>query len=428
MSMSSPAREAEFHFSANSTGGKKRLDEQTIELQKAISTHPNPNGRDELRYRLRQHSLLADFGRSALQTRDIQKVLQNAAELCAQGLEAGFAKVLEYIPDENRLLVRAGIGWKPGLIDSTTLGADLESPAGYAYQSGNAVISNHLQAETRFRTPALFADHGVRRAINVLIERGGENNGAFGVLEVDSSDPGQFDRADADFLYGFAGLLGIAIERQNADALLREALNHQAMLTREMSHRVKNSLSIAVGLLRVQARSTHSEEVKIALDGAASRVGMVGQVHDQLWRSTQIGFVELADFIGELCKKMNGTAQGHTVLCHAATMTLSADQAIPLGLLINELVTNAVKHAYPNGPGEIHVSAHEVGGRLHVEVSDQGIGLPEGFNIDLPRASLGFKVINRLVRQLKGSLKIAANGPTGARFRLDMPLESGSVQ
>ena len=279
-------------------------------------------------------------------------------------MEAGFAKVLEYIPDENRLLVRAGIGWKPGLIDSTTLGADLESPAGYAYQSGNAVISNHLQAETRFRTPALFADHGVRRAINVLIERGGENNGAFGVLEVDSSDPGQFDRADADFLYGLAGLLGIAIERQNADALLREALNHQAMLTREMSHRVKNSLSLAVGLLRIQARSTQSEEVKTALDDAASRVGMVGQVHDQLWRSTQIGFVELADFIGELCKKMNGTAQGHTVLCHAATMTLSADQAIPLGLLINELVTNAVKHAYPNGPGEIHVSAHEVGGRL----------------------------------------------------------------
>jgi two-component sensor histidine kinase len=406
----------------------KRLDEQAAELQTAISIQPNPNGRDELRYRLRQHSLLADFGRSALQTRDIQKVLQNATELCAQGLEAGFAKVLEYIPDKDRLLVRAGIGWKPGVIDSTTLGTDLGSPAGYAYQSGNAVISNHLQAETRFRTPALLADHGVRRAINVLIERGGENNGAFGVLEVDSSDPGQFDRADADFLYGFAGLLGIAIERQNADALLREALNHQAMLTREMSHRVKNSLSIAVGLLRVQARSTQSEEVKTALDGAASRVGMVAQVHDHLWRSTQLGFVELSDFIGELCKKMNGTAQGHTVLCRAATMPISADQAIPMGLLINELVTNAVKHAYPDGPGEIHVSADEVGGLLRVEISDQGIGLPEGFNIDLPRASLGFKVINRLVRQLKGSLKIAANEPTGARFRLDMPLEPGSVQ
>jgi hypothetical protein len=95
---------------------------------------------------------------------------------------------LEYLPKEDRLLVRAGVGWKPGVIDNATLGADLESPAGYAYQTGNAVISNHLQEETRFRTPQLFADHGVRRAINVLIERGGEDNGSFGVLEGDSSD------------------------------------------------------------------------------------------------------------------------------------------------------------------------------------------------------------------------------------------------
>ncbi len=419
--MSSPAREAEFHFSSNRAGGQKRLDDQTADMQKAASAQPNANGRDELRYRLRQQSLLADFARSALQTRDIQTILQNATELCAQGLEARFAKVLEYIPNENRLLVRAGIGWKPGVIDSTTLGADLESPAGYAYQSGNAVISNHLQDETRFRTPALLAEHGVKRAINVLIERGGEDNGPFGVLEVDSSDPGQFDRGDADFLYGFAGLLGVAIERQHADALLQEALAHQAILTREMSHRVKNSLSIAMGLLRVQARSTQSEDVKTALYDAASRVGMIAQVHDHLWRSTRIGFVDLADFLGELCVKMNGTAEGHTVICHANTMTLPADQAIPLGLLINELVTNAVKHAYPDGPGAIHVSTNEVGGRLHVDVSDEGIGLPDGFDIDQPRASLGFKVIRRLVRQLEGNLITATNAPRGTLFRFDMP-------
>ena len=84
----------------------------------------------------------------------------------------------------------------------------------------------------------LLADHGIRRAINVLIERGGEGKTFFGVLEVDSADPGQIDEADADFLAGFAGLLGIAIERQQADAKLQDALEHQALLTREMSHRV----------------------------------------------------------------------------------------------------------------------------------------------------------------------------------------------
>jgi GAF domain-containing protein len=161
-------------------------------------------------------------------------------------------KVLEYEPDENRLMVRAGVGWAPGTIDAISLAADIGPPAGYAYQTGASVISNHLEGDTRFRTPRLLAYHGVRRAINVLIEKGGEGKAFFGVLEVDSADPGQFDQDDANFLAGFAGLLGVAIERQQADAGLQEALKHQALLTREMSHRVKNSLTSVVGLLRVQ--------------------------------------------------------------------------------------------------------------------------------------------------------------------------------
>ena len=222
--------------------------------------------RQELPYRLRQQSLLGEFGRSAMQTRDIGQILQRATELCSQGLETSLAKVLEYIPDDRRLLVRAGVGWAPGTIGQVSLGIDMESPAGYAFQTGQMVISNHLGEETRFRTPKLLSDHGIKRAINVLIARGGEGNLPFGVLEVDSADPGQFDAADADFLAGFAGLLGIAIERQHADADLKEALDHQAMLTREMSHRVKNSLASVVGLLRVQGRNAESEDVRNAFE------------------------------------------------------------------------------------------------------------------------------------------------------------------
>jgi two-component system, sensor histidine kinase PdtaS len=378
--------------------------------------------RDELPYRLRQQSLLGDFGRIALQTRDFGQILQRATELCSQGLEARVAKVLEYLPDEKRLLVRAGVGWAPGTIDNVSLGTDIESPAGYAYHTGQAVISNHLQAETRFRTPQLLADHGVRRAINVLIERGGEGNACFGVLEVDSPDPGQFDEADAHFLAGFAGLLGIAIERQQADARLSQALEHQALLTREMSHRVKNSLTSVVGLLRVQARSAPSQDVKAALEDASSRVATIAQVHDLLWRGAKVGFVELADFMSELCKKLSGTARGCALEFRADAMPLSADHAIPLGLLINELVTNAVKYAYPGGRGVIEVTVREIDGHLQVEVSDRGVGLPADFDIDQPRTSLGFKVVTGLVRQLQGQLTITSNRPSGARFLVDMPI------
>ena len=378
--------------------------------------------RDELPYRLRQQSLLGEFGRNAMQTRDFRNILQRATELCADGLEARFAKVLEYQPDENRLMVRAGVGWAADTIDIVSLAADMGSPAGYAYQTGATVISNHLEAETRFRTPKLLAEHGVRRAINVLIEKGGDGQTFFGVLEVDSADPGQFDQADADFLAGFAGLLGVAIERQQADAKLQEALEHQALLTREMSHRVKNSLTSVVGLLRVQARSAVSQDVKNALEDASLRVDTIAQVHDHLWRSSHVGFVELVDFMSELCKKLKGTTGRHTLHCHADPMLLSADHAIPLGLLINEIVTNAVKYAYPEGGGAIEVKAKEIEGHLQIEISDQGIGLPEGFDIDQPRPSLGFKVITGLVRQLQGHLTVTSNKPKGTRFLLDLPI------
>src|ERR1700704_6822311 len=298
-----------------------------------------------------------------------------------------------------------------GTIGDISLGIDMESPAGYAFHTGQIVISNHLQDETRFRTPKLLADHGVKRAINVLIARGGEGHLPFGVLEVDSPDLGQFDLADANFLAGFAGLLGIAIERQHADAELQSSLDHQGMLTREMSHRVKNSLASVVGLLRVQARNAQSEDVQNALKDAASRITTLAEVHDHLWRSKQIGFVDIADFAGELCHKLQETSPGHKLHFKFGNLMISADKAIPLGLLINELVTNAAKHAYPNGSGEIQVTGEQRGGVLHVEVSDQGIGLPKDFDIDQPRASLGFKVIKSLLGQLDGRITVSSNQP-----------------
>ena len=181
-----------------------------------------------------------------------------------------------------------------------------------------------------------------------------------------------------------------------------------------------NSLASLVGLLRLQGRNAQSEEVQNALKDAASRITTIAQVHDHLWRSTRIGFLDIADFAGELCRKLQETVAHRIVM-------ISADKAIPLGLLINVIVTNSAKHAYPDGSGEIQVSGERRGADLHVEVSDRGIGLPKDFDIDEPRASLGFKVIKSLIAQLGGRMAVASNTPKGVTVQLDMPLETNTV-
>jgi two-component system, sensor histidine kinase PdtaS len=90
-------------------------------------------------------------------------------------------------------------------------------------------------------------------------------------------------------------------------------------------------------------------------------------------------------------------------------------------------VTNASKYAYPDGPGAIEVSARKRDGRLEIQVSDHGVGLPEGFIIDQPRKSLGFRLIIGFVRQLGGRLLVEKNEPTGARFTVEMPILDGNA-
>jgi two-component sensor histidine kinase len=176
----------------------------------------------------------------------------------------------------------------------------------------------------------------------------------------------------------------------------------------------------------VQGRNAQSEEVQNALKDAAARITTIAQVHDHLWRSTKIGFVDIADFTGELCRKLQETFS-HQIVCTFGHLMISADKAIPLGLLINELVTNSAKHAYPDGSGEIQVSGERRDSELHVEVSDRGIGLPKDFDIDQPRASLGFKVIKSLVAQLDGRIAVVSGPTKGVTVQLDVPLDAGEA-
>ena len=159
----------------------------------------------ELSLRLRQQELVAAFGRLALRAESLEEVLGEASEAAAKGLEAEFAKVLEYRVETVDFLVVAGVGWKPGVVGRARLGGGGRSPAGYALQTGKPVISNHLASEQRFKTPDLLSEHGVESAINVPVR--GRGVSPYGVLEVDSTRRAEFNDHDSAFLEALANTL-----------------------------------------------------------------------------------------------------------------------------------------------------------------------------------------------------------------------------
>ncbi|MFC0407772.1 sensor histidine kinase [Roseomonas elaeocarpi] len=180
---------------------------------------PGTESTDELSLRRRQQELAAHFATFALRASELQPTLDELCRVVAAGLRTDHAKVLEWQPATGRLLVRAGVGWRPGVVGHATLGADDLSPAGYAFQTGQAVISDHLEDETRFRTPALLAEHGIHSAINVLV---GDEGRRFGVLEADASERKRFTQVDSDFLQGLASTLGLVVERLLQTQRLRD--------------------------------------------------------------------------------------------------------------------------------------------------------------------------------------------------------------
>jgi transcriptional regulator with GAF, ATPase, and Fis domain len=252
-----------------------------------------------LRLRIRQQELLAELGVLALQGTSFMDMLNHTARITAEGLRAEYCKVLEYIPAENRLLVRAGVGWEEGIVGSASVGADLESPGGYALRTGKPVISNHLENEQRFRTPELLVAHGIRRAMNVILQGDGS---PFGVLEVDSTSEGEFSEHDIAFLQGAANILGMAIEQQQYQRKLQAALDRHQVLLKEVNHRVKNSLQVVTAMLRLQANAVGNEDLSEHLNEAASRVNAVGRAYERLAYTADYDKIELS-----ICAKSSRT-------------------------------------------------------------------------------------------------------------------------
>ena len=397
------------------------LKEPVVERQSSDGQSDDLTG-SALRLRIRQQELLAELGVLALQGTSFIEMLNHTARATAEGLGAEYCKVMEYIPSENRLLVRAGVGWDKGVVGHATIGADLASPAGYALRTGKPVISNHLENEQRFRTPELLVEHGIRRAMNVILQGDGS---PFGVLEVDSRSEGEFNEHDIAFLQGAANILGMAIEQQQYQRKLQAALERHQILLKEVNHRVKNSLQVVSGMLYLQASAAGDPALSDRLNEASTRISTVGRAYERLAYNADYESIGLASYLREVIGDLETAVTPCKVQLEAPEeIQFAADRAILVALIINELVLNAGKHAYPNSSGgSIWVRVVRTERDLvQISVRDEGVGLPANFDPSMSKR-LGSRLINALAKQLGAELARPVSA-MGTSFMLLIPLDT----
>jgi two-component sensor histidine kinase len=366
--------------------------------------------------RLRQQAAaIAEFGILALRTHDLDGLLQRAAALVSEGLNISLAKVLELLPDGDRLLVRAGVGWGPDVVGKATIGADERSPAGYALQTGQPVVSEDLSQELRFDMPPLLQEHGIKSAINVIIRGEGA---PFGVLEVDSRQIRHFTQDDINFLQSCANLIAAALDRLTAETKLQSVIEEKQVLLYELQHRVKNSLQEITSLVDLQRRKLSNPDARRPLEMLGSRLGALSVVYRKLYLADHHMEVDLGAYLAELLAELSAfhgiDPQAITTVVRVPEMHLDLEHALPLGLVACEFIVNSFKYAFPEGRGQISAQLEPIeGGRARLTLADNGIGLPAQGN---QAPGMGLHLIRRLVEQIEGEIEMANEG--GARMTI----------
>lgn len=210
---------------------------------------------------------------------------------------------------------------------------------------------------------------------------------------------------------------------KQSEAALRVSLHEVEFLLKDVHHRVKNNLQVISSMMRLEVGRTREPDVQIALTEMQGRIRAMAVLHELLYRSGNFSSVNLAEYLAEVAGKLfrsQNACPGTIRLVEELTpVEVSIDQGILCGLFMNELVTNSLKHGFPGGrSGRVLIRLQPVPGtaQWRLEISDNGIGLPAGLEVE-KLDSLGLKLVSDLVKQLDGRLAIGP-GP-GASFSVD---------
>ena len=208
------------------------------------------------------------------------------------------------------------------------------------------------------------------------------------------------------------------VEKKTQD--LQQSLEEKEVLLREIHHRIKNSLSILSGLIGLQMDSTEDRQAQSVLQDSQSRIQSMALIHDKLYQTDSLSDIKLDEYLQELVEAIHGTfvefQDSVELRFQMEQADIDIDKVVPCGLLINELVVNAFKHAFtPEKEGVLEISLEKNNGQVELEVADNGPGLPEDFTLD-SKDSLGSMLIKTFATQLQAETEIK-NREGGTAFK-----------
>ncbi len=213
-------------------------------------------------------------------------------------------------------------------------------------------------------------------------------------------------------------------EHKRVELQLKASLEEKIALLKEVHHRVKNNLQVVISLLNLQTTRLHNREVLDTLEETRNRVRSMALLHETLYRSQNMARVNFAQYVETLCAHLlrtYGRRAAHVEWINRLTpLELSPERAVPGGLIVNELISNALKYAFPEArPGRIVVGLRELESRRYgLPEADNGIGLPPDFRIEQTQ-TLGLQLVLMLTEQLHGSVEILREEGTTFHITFD---------
>jgi PAS domain S-box-containing protein len=366
---------------------------------------------EALKLRSSQQGALADLGRRALERGNLDQLLDYAVALIPRILGIEFCSVFELLPGSEALLLRAGAGWKKGLVTRETVSAKSDSQEGFTLLSGAPVIIEDLRTETRFRPSTLMRDHGVVSGMNVIIHARGR---PYGVLSAHTSERQKFSGVDVDFLQSAANVLAAAIEsRRLEEELLCTVEREQQRIGQDIHDGLCHQLAgigFSIGLI--------ARDLPDTLNAKSKLTDVVGNIRGAILEAQMLARglspvqLESDGLMSALQELVSSIERLFKISCRfdCEQPVLVEDNAVATHVyrIAQGAIHNAIKHGHAT-----HVTLTLAGSGEHtLTISDDGLGLSAEFSSS---KGMGVHIMKYRAGMIGGRLSIAPGQPSGTK-------------